>query len=154
MPRTSKGTLGGREEVDCRRSEVSAVLAPSTRLRLDSATGSPAVALTVRKRISTEVGGGGVRFGRLVGGFCVGGRLGSDVSLRRGRLLARRHEDEVRGGVVAQQAPRTKLDMGEAGRIEPASASFAEVDDGLRSEASLAWGGEQPIPSGTPGHCR
>ena len=53
--------------------------------------------------------------------------------------MALRDVDEVRGRIVAQQAARAKLDMGEAGRAVPASTSFAEVDDRLRSEASLAW---------------
>jgi hypothetical protein len=47
--------------------------------------------------------------------------------------------DQVRGGVVAQQAARAELDMRKARRVEPASTAFAEVDGGLRSEASLAW---------------
>src|SRR5262245_10668482 len=58
---------------------------------------------------------------------------------RRRARVAVRNVDEVRGGVVAQQAARTQLDMRKAGRAVPASTSFAEVDDRLRSEASLAW---------------
>ena len=47
--------------------------------------------------------------------------------------------DQVRGGVVAQQAARAQLDVRKTRRVEPASTTFAEVDGGLRSEASLAW---------------
>lgn len=47
--------------------------------------------------------------------------------------------DQVRGGVVAQQAARAELDVRKTRRVESASTAFAEVDGGLRSEASLAW---------------
>jgi hypothetical protein len=55
--------------------------------------------------------------------------------------MAVRDIDEMRGGVVAQQAARAQLDVRKTGRAVPASTSFAEVDDRLRSEASLAQAG-------------
>src|ERR1700753_3336380 len=97
------------------------------------------------RRGSAELAAGSVRAARLAGRFAGGVRLGRlRVGCRRlggrGRLAVRR-EDEVRRGIVAQQAPGGELDMGEAGRVAPASASFAEVDGRLRSAASLSLGG-------------
>jgi SAM-dependent methyltransferase len=84
--------------------------------------GAPGWTFLARRRDgSAELGRGGVRLRRLGRG-------------RLRRLPVVGHVDEVGGDIVAQQTARAELDVGEAGRVEPASASFAEVDGRLRSE--------------------
>jgi hypothetical protein len=66
---------------------------------------------------SAAAGAGGVGLGWLGVFGLLGAAILGDV-------------DQVRGGVVSQQAARAELDVREARRVEPASTAFAEVDDG------------------------
>ena len=69
-------------------------------------------------RSSAQLGTGRVGFGR-------------GLLRRLGRTLAVGHGGEMGRHVVAEQAPRAQLDVCEAGGVEPASTTFADVNRSL-----------------------